>query len=70
MTEATAARRVLRIMRESSLFAPKRPVDREEHPHDVMIMTDRVDQMWGTDMTQTVTTVEGRAYQRHDVPAP
>ena len=40
----------------------KRPVDREEHPHDVMIMTDRVDQMWGTDMTQTVTTVEGRAY--------
>ena len=25
-------------------------------------MTDRVDQMWGTDMTQTVTTGEGRAY--------
>ena len=26
-------------------------------------MTDRVDQMWGTDMTQTVTIVEGRAYR-------
>ena len=26
------------------------------------MMTDRVDQMWGTDMTQTVTTGEGRAY--------
>ena len=26
------------------------------------MMTDRVDQMWGTDMTQTVTTAKGRAY--------
>ena len=58
----TAARRVRRIMRENSLLAPQRPVDREEHPHDGTIMTDRVDQMWGTDMTQTVTTGEGRAY--------
>jgi putative transposase len=58
----TAMRRVRRIMGENSLLASQRPVDREEHPHDGTIMTDRVDQMWGTDMTQTVTTVEGRAY--------
>ena len=38
----TAARRVRRIMRENSLLAPQRPVDREEHPHDGTIMTDRV----------------------------
>ena len=35
----TAARRVRRIMRENSLLAPQRPVDREEHPHDGTIMT-------------------------------
>jgi len=58
----SAMRRVRRIMRENHLLAPQRPVDREEHPHDGTIMTDRVDQMWGTDMTQTVTTGEGRAY--------
>ncbi len=58
----TAARRVRRIMKENDLLAPQRPVDREEHPHDGTIVTDRVDQVWGTDMTQTVTTGEGRAY--------
>jgi len=58
----TAARRVRRIMKENGLLAPQRPADRAKHPHDGTIMTDRVDQMWGTDMTQTVTTGEGRAY--------
>lgn len=58
----TAARRVRRIMKENGLLAPQRPVDREDHPHDGTIVTDRVDQVWGTDMTQTVTTGEGRAY--------
>ena len=58
----TAARRVRRIMKENGLLAPQRPADREKHPHDGTIMTDSVDQMWGTDMTQTVTTGEGRAY--------
>ncbi len=48
-------------MRENSLLAPQRPVDRKENPHDGKIMTDRVDQMWGADMTQTVTTGAGRA---------
>ena len=58
----TAARRVRRVMKENRLLAPQRPADREEHPHDGTIVTDRVDQVWGTDMTQTVTTGEGRAY--------
>ena len=49
-------------MLENSLLVPQRPVDKEEHPHDGTIMTDRVDQMWGTDMTQMITTGEGRAY--------
>jgi hypothetical protein len=53
----TAMRRVRQIMAENRLLAPQRPVDREEHLHDGRITTDRVDQMWGTDMTQTITTV-------------
>jgi transposase InsO family protein len=67
-------RRVRRIMKANSLLAPQRPVDREEHPHDGTIVTDRVDQVWdepacatgssrpANDMTQTITTREGRAY--------
>jgi putative transposase len=30
--------------------------------HNGTIVTDRVDEVWGTDMTQTVTTDQGRAY--------
>ena len=58
----TAARRVCRVMREHNLLAPQRPVPQDAHPHDGTIVTDRVDKVWGTDMTQTVTTAEGRAY--------
>lgn len=58
----TAPRRVRRIMREHGLLAPHRARRRPEHPHDGTIVTDRVDQVWGTDMTQTLTTAEGRAY--------
>ena len=58
----TAARRVCRVMRENDLLAPQRPVQRDAHPHDGTIVTDRVDEVWGTDMTQTVTIGEGRAY--------
>jgi putative transposase len=58
----TAARRVRRVMKENDLLAPQRPVQRDAHPHDGTIVTDRVDEVWGTDMTQTVTTQEGRAY--------
>jgi hypothetical protein len=30
-------------------------------PHDGTIVTDKVNEMWGTDMTQTITIREGRA---------
>jgi transposase InsO family protein len=49
-------------MKENGLLAPQRPVQRDAHPHDGTIVTDKVDQVWGTDMTQTVTIGEGRAY--------
>ena len=58
----TAPRRVRRVMKENNLLAPQRPVQRDAHPHDGTIVTERVDQVWGTDMTQTVTIGEGRAY--------
>lgn len=58
----TAARRVRRIMKEHGLSAPHQPVARPEHLHDGTIVTQRVDEVWGTDMTQTVTTGDGRAY--------
>lgn len=57
-----APRRVRRVMKENDLSAPQRPVQRDAHPHDGTIVTDKVDEVWGTDMTQTVTTSEGRAY--------
>ena len=58
----TAARRVRRLMKEHGLLAPHRPAPRAAHPHDGTIVTERVDEVWGTDMSQTVTTAEGRAY--------
>lgn len=58
----TAARRVRRLMKEAGLLAPHRPIPRAEHLHDGTIVTERVDEVWGTDMTQTVTTGEGRAF--------
>jgi len=58
----TAPRRVRRVMNENNLLAPQRPVQRDAHPHAGTIVTDRIDEVWGTDMTQTVTTSEGRAY--------
>jgi transposase InsO family protein len=48
-------------MKENGLLAPQRPVQRDAHPHDGTIVTDKVDQVWGTDMTRTVTIGEGRA---------
>lgn len=55
--------RVLRVMREHHLLSPHRtlaPVN--HHPHDGTITTAAPDEMWGTDMTETVTLGEGRAY--------
>jgi transposase InsO family protein len=58
----TTAKRVRRLMGEHGLLAPHRIAPPRDRPHDGTIVTDRVDTMWGTDMTQTVTTQAGRAY--------
>jgi hypothetical protein len=52
----TSKRRVLRLTREHGLQAPGR-VGRPHGPraHDGTIRTERVDQMWGTDLTSTLT---------------
>jgi transposase InsO family protein len=57
----TSKRRVLRLMRAHDLLAPSR-VGRPHGPraHDGTIRTERVDAMWGTDLTSTLTG-EGQA---------
>ena len=58
----TSKRRVLRLMRENQLLAPQR---RGSSPgprvHDGTITTNRVNDMWGTDMTATFTAQDGQA---------
>jgi len=54
-------RRVRRVMRTNGLLAPHRVGRTEAKPHDGTIITDKINEMWGTDMTQTVTIREGRA---------
>ena len=58
----TSKRRVLRLMRENQLLAPQR---RRSSPgprvHDGTITTNRVNDMWGTDMTATFTAQDGQA---------
>ena len=57
----TSPRRVLRVMREHALLAHQRPGNpRGPKAHDGRITTDRVDEMWGTDLT-SVATGEGSA---------
>jgi putative transposase len=57
----TSKRRVLRLTREHGLQAPGR-IGRPHGPkaHDGTIRTERVDEMWGTDLTSTMTG-EGQA---------
>ena len=50
---ARAPRRVRRVMRETGLLAPHRVGRTAAKPHDGTITTDKVNEMWGTDMTQT-----------------
>jgi transposase InsO family protein len=57
----TSKRRVLRVMREAQLTTVRRTVPTDTKLHDGTIVTERPDQMWGTDMTLTITTAEGRA---------
>jgi transposase InsO family protein len=57
----TSPRRVLRIMREHGLLAHQRTGSpRGPRAHDGTITTERVDEMWGTDMT-AIATGEGQA---------
>jgi putative transposase len=57
----TSRRRVLRLMREHGLLAHQRPgAPRGPRSHDGTITTERVDVMWGADLT-SVMTGEGQA---------
>src|SRR3954452_285867 len=57
----TSRRRVLRLMREHGLLAHQRVGrPRGSRAHDGTITTERVDRMWGTDLTSVVTG-EGQA---------
>lgn len=58
----TSKERTLRLMRENALLAAKRP-GRPHGPraHNGTIRTERVDEMWGTDMTTTMTLSDGNA---------
>src|SRR3954453_14491274 len=52
----TSKRRVLRLMRANNLLAPSRVgAPRGPRNHDGTIIPDRVDRMWGTDLTTTIT---------------
>jgi transposase InsO family protein len=55
-------RRVRRVMRENGLLAPHRVGRPDAKPRDGTIITDKVNEMWGTDMTQTIIVGKGRAY--------
>ena len=57
----TSQRRVRRIIAENGLQAPHRRRTRPERSHNGTIVTDRVDTVWGTDMTETMTG-EGRVH--------
>jgi len=58
----TSKRRVLRLLREHQLLAPhRRGCSPGPQVHDGSIITSRVNDMWGTDMTTAFTTEEGQA---------
>jgi hypothetical protein len=57
----TSPRHVRRVMRENGVLAPHRVGRTETKPHDGTIITDKVNEMWRTDMTQTITIREGQA---------
>jgi putative transposase len=57
----TSEERTRRLMREHGLQAPQRAGHRHgPKAHDGTIVTTRPDEIWGTDMTTTVTTGEGK----------
>ena len=61
-------RRVRRVMGENGLLAPHRVGRAESKPHDGTIVTNKVNEMWGTDMTQTRAHVALRRYARNERP--
>ena len=48
-------------MRANGLLAPHRVGRTEAKPHDGTIITGKVNETWGTDMTQTITIREATA---------
>lgn len=53
--------RVLRLMRENQLLSPHRsPTAHPTNPHEGTIVTERPNQIWGTDATATFTELEGQ----------
>jgi transposase InsO family protein len=57
----TSIRRVLRVMRAAELLAPARqPATVVARRHDGRIVTDQPNVMWGTDMTTTITLIDGQ----------
>ena len=58
----TSKERTRRVMRENNLLAPQRAGNcHGPKAHDGTITTDVPSEVWGTDMTATVTTKEGKA---------
>jgi putative transposase len=58
----TSKRRALCLLREHQLLAPhRRGYSPGPRVHDGSIITSRVNDMWGTDMTTAFTTEEGQA---------
>ena len=53
-------RRVRRVMRRTAR-SRRIALDQKAKPRDGTIITDKVNEMWETDMTQTITIREGRA---------
>jgi putative transposase len=57
----TSKERVRRLMRENGLQAANRPGrPRGPRSHDVTIIPETIDTMWGTDMTATLTVEHGQ----------
>jgi putative transposase len=57
----TSPRRVRRLMGAHGLLAPHRVGRPRTRVHDGTIVTEAVNVMWGTDMTETITVAEGVA---------
>ncbi|MFP5513363.1 MAG: transposase [Alphaproteobacteria bacterium] len=57
----TSARRVRRLMGAHGLLAPHRVGRPRTRAHNGTIVTETVNVMWGTDMTETITAAEGVA---------